>query len=69
MDGTSIGERIRGYREQREISQAGLARLLGVKAVSAWRWESGRVVPSLRRLRAISEVLGVSLSALVEGSS
>lgn len=61
-----LGERIRLYRNEAGLSQAQMARALGVKPISAWRWETGRITPPLWRLRLISEVLGVPLTALLE---
>jgi transcriptional regulator with XRE-family HTH domain len=69
MDAGSIGARIREERKAKDVSQATLARLCGVKPVSAWRWETGRIVPSLRRLQAVADVLGIHLSRLVVGDS
>lgn len=64
-----VGERIRLYRRQRELSQGDLARLLGVDKVSAWRWETGRATPSLRRLQAICAALEITLTQLVDDVS
>lgn len=66
MMGGTIGERIRMYRAETGLSQAQLARALGVKPISAWRWETGRIVPPVWRLRLISEVLGIPISALLD---
>lgn len=65
LAGESIGGRIRAARLDRDMSQAALARSVGVKPVSAWRWETGRIVPSVKRLEAICAVLHISLDRLV----
>lgn len=66
MLGGTIGERIRMYRNETGLSQAELARAVGAKPISAWRWETGRITPPLWRLRLICEVLGVPLTALLD---
>jgi len=65
--GDTIGVRIRAARVDRAISQAALARLVGVNTVSAWRWETGRIVPSVRRLQTICDALGISVAQLLRG--
>ncbi len=56
--------RVRELREARGLSQADLARLLGVSAYTVGRWEAGQMVPAARNARRLAKRLGVSLEEL-----
>lgn len=60
--GTSVGERIAGWLAIRNISQAELARRVGVQPPSVSDWLSGRTAPRQEHLEAIAGALGVSLA-------
>jgi transcriptional regulator with XRE-family HTH domain len=49
---------IRRWREERGLSQADLARLLGVRQATVSRWESGDRPPTLPLVRLALERLG-----------
>lgn len=55
---------IRQYREDRALSQADLAHLLGVKATTVYRWERGMSVPRRGQWERISELTGVTPAQL-----
>ncbi len=59
-----IGMQIRQFRRQQGVTQAELARKIGVKQYSIARWEKGQNSPTPERLAKIAEVLGVGLNAL-----
>lgn len=63
----TMADRIRRYRNRRGLSQAELAALLGVKPPSVAQWELGISKPKMERLGLLSEILGVSVAALVRG--
>jgi len=55
-------ERIRKAREAAGISQAQLARMVGVSPSTPYRWEAGRSRPQTEAVKErLSRVLGVSL--------
>lgn len=56
--------RLKKLRSATRLSQAKVARELGISAPSVAQWEIGRTKPSLDRLPAIASLYGVSLEAL-----
>lgn len=60
-----IGMRIRRARKALGMGQAEMSRALGVTAVTALRWEKGKTVPPMERLRRIAELLRVPLEELM----
>jgi len=55
----TIGEVIRKLREEAGISQARLARLLGVTHASVAQWESGRNHPRHKHIEKMAAIFGV----------
>jgi transcriptional regulator with XRE-family HTH domain len=62
-----IGERLRGERHRRGVSQRELARRVGMSASLISQIELGRSKPSVGTLYAIVSELGVSLDRLFHG--
>lgn len=60
----TLASQIAHRREELGISQAEVARLVGVSAASLSRWESGAAIPSSGNLKALSTVLRTTVSAL-----
>ncbi|MBS1015180.1 LexA family transcriptional regulator [Acetobacter persici] len=56
--------RLKRLRNATRLSQAKVARELGISAPSVAQWEIGRTKPSLDRLPAIARLYGVSLETL-----
>ena len=56
---STIGEVIRKLREEAGISQARLARLLGVTHASVAQWESGRNHPRHKHIEKMAAIFGV----------
>jgi HTH-type transcriptional regulator / antitoxin HipB len=56
-----LGERIRGLREARGISQAELGRRIGSTQPAIARLEAGRVSPTLETLDRVAAALGAEL--------
>lgn len=52
-----LGQAIRAARERVEMSQVELGRRIGVGAVTMWKYESGRLAVTSKRLRIIATVL------------
>lgn len=46
-------------------SQAELAKMLGVTCGSVSQWETGRTHPSVRKLKKLSTILGVSVEDIL----
>jgi transcriptional regulator with XRE-family HTH domain len=55
----SFAENLRRLRLERFLSQAEVARLAGVHAITVTRLEAGRQAPSTRSVRALAGALGV----------
>jgi transcriptional regulator with XRE-family HTH domain len=64
-----LGTRIRKAREQARISQAELARRIGISKTAMNAIEGGATDPRASRIVAIAQVLGVSTDALLLGTS
>ena len=51
--------KLKTLREDRFLSQAELAEMVGVGVVSVSRWENGKQRPQLRTIRKLAKVLKV----------
>ncbi len=60
-----IGEVIRKYRKQKELTQEEMAKLLGVTAPAVNKWENGNTMPDITLLAPIARLLDVSLNELL----
>ena len=60
MEEIPIGTAIARARQRKRLTQAALARHLGVSVNSVGKWENGTHFPQ-RHLGAIEEALGISL--------
>lgn len=67
MDQKKIGGFLAQLRKEQEMTQEGLAEKLGVSNRSVSRWENGNSMPDLSLLPVIGEVLGVSVTELLNG--
>lgn len=63
----TFGDRLTAAREQANLSQAELARKLGVKKSTLVSWEDDLNEPRANRLQMVSGMLGVSLKWLLTG--
>lgn len=57
-------ERLKRFRNATRLSQAKVARALGIAPASVAQWEIGRSKPSLERLSALAALYNVSLEEL-----
>lgn len=64
---TTFGDRVAGAREQAEMTQAELAKRLGVKVSTLVSWEEDVSDPRANKLSMMAGVLNVSLSWLLTG--
>lgn len=68
MDYVAMGRRIRAYRKQCGMTQAALAESVGISTSFIGHIERGTRITSLETLVGLSNVLEVSLDALVTGA-
>lgn len=66
-DVATFGDRLAAAREQTNLSQAGLAKRLGVKASTVRKWEDDIAEPRANRLSMMAGILGVSMGWLING--
>ena len=65
----TLGERIKKAREQKELTQEDLAKLINIKNRSTLAsWEINRREPDYATLNSIATVLGVSVEWLLTGN-
>lgn len=60
-----LSEKLKQYREQKEITQQELAELLDVSDKSISKWELGNGYPSKKNMIKISDLLDVSLEVML----
>lgn len=68
MDYVVMGKRIRIFRKQQGLTQATLAKKVGISTSFMGHIERGSRVASLETLLSLSDVLNVSLDVLVTGA-
>lgn len=64
---STFGDRVAGAREALGLSQAELARRLGIKAKTLRDWENDVSEPRANKLQMLSGVLAVSIMWLLNG--
>lgn len=64
-----LAENIRKFRTDADLTQAKLADLVGVTRATVTQWERGWSQPRMGAVEKLSEVLGVSMSELVDDSN
>ena len=62
-----LNEKLQELRKQKGITQEELAEALYVSRTAVSKWESGRGVPSIESLKAISKYFSVSIDSLLSG--
>ena len=65
----SFQGRLRRLREKERLSQAELARLVGVKTHTVWRWEAGERTPHLKEMARIAAALHVTEAELLNAAT
>ena len=66
-DAATFGDRVAAAREAVDMSQAQLARRLGIKKTTVMAWEQDLSEPRANKLSMMSGVLNVSMSWLLTG--
>ncbi|AHM05546.1 DNA-binding protein, putative [Roseibacterium elongatum DSM 19469] len=64
---TTFGDRVTGAREAAGLSQAELAKRLGVKVKTVRGWENDQAEPRANKLQMLAGMLGVSIMWLLSG--
>ena len=65
----TLGERIRGERKKRGLSQEEQADILNVSRQAITKWETDRGIPDIANLIRISEEFEISLDELIKGDN
>ncbi len=69
MDLRKSGELIRSLRKEKGLTQKQVAERVGVLPKTVSKWETGKGFPDVSAISALSEVLGISEAALLEGGA
>ncbi len=67
MTETTLGQRIASLRKQRGLTQEEVAGRLGVSAQAVSKWENDQTCPDISILPALSDLLEVTVDALLRG--
>lgn len=62
-----VGRRIATAREQKGLSQAALADIIGISSGAVGQYETGRNLPKMARFEAIAGACGVTVEWLLTG--
>lgn len=63
-----LNEKLRSLRQEKGITQDELASKLYVSRTAVSKWESGRGIPNIESLKAISDFFSISIDELLSGS-
>jgi len=66
-EATTFGDRVTGAREQAQMTQAELAKRLGVKETTLENWENDHLDPRANKLSMMAGMLNVTLPWLMTG--
>ncbi|MGF7144829.1 transcriptional regulator with XRE-family HTH domain [Anaerotaenia torta] len=69
MDQVKIGKFIAQKRKEKNITQEQLAEHLGITNKAVSKWECGRGLPDAALMKPLSEILGITVSELLNGES
>ena len=61
-----LGEKIKLYRENKNMTQGEVAKILGVKAATISKYEAGILEPNIESLKKLSELFEVSIDELLK---
>lgn len=69
MDAYITGAAIKTLREKQNLTQAQLARQIGVSAKAVSKWETAKGLPDITLIEPLSRALCVSVAELMEGNA
>ena len=61
-----LGEKIKNFRKQKNISQESLAKHLGISYQASSKWETGSAMPDITLIPAIASFFGISIDELFD---
>ena len=61
-----LGEKIKLYRESKNMTQIEIAESLGVKPATISKYESGTLEPNIESLKKLAEIFNVSVDELLK---
>ena len=61
------GSTIKQLRETRNLTQAELAKRIGISSKTVSKWETGKGLPDISLLQPLAQVLGISVIELMNG--
>ena len=61
-----LGEKIKLFRERRNMTQVEIADILGVKPATVSKYESGTLEPNIELLKKLSELFDISIDELLK---
>ncbi|MBE6557618.1 MAG: helix-turn-helix domain-containing protein [Ruminococcaceae bacterium] len=67
MSQTTLGQSIRRYRKEKNMTQSELAERLGVSVQAVSKWETDKGMPDVNQLLPLSRLLGMSVDLLLGG--
>lgn len=69
MDAYITGTTIKHLREQKALTQAQLADILGITAKAVSKWETAKGLPDITLIEPLAAALGVSVAELMAGAA
>jgi len=69
MDMNKFGERLSGYRKNKNITQEEFAARMGVSAQAVSKWERGQSLPDISLIHDIGDILGVDANEILNVTS
>ncbi len=69
MDAYITGAAIKRLRENKNITQADLADLIGVSSKAVSKWETAKGLPDITLIEPLAKALGVSVTELITGDT
>lgn len=67
MEQEKVGRCIAAKRRELGLTQEQLGERLGVTNKTVFRWETGKYMPDIDKLQALSVILGISINELLAG--
>ena len=61
-----LGEKIKLYREKKNMTQNEIAEILGVKATTVSKYEAGTLEPNIESIKKLSEIFGITIDELLK---
>ena len=61
-----LGEKIKLYREKKNMTQNEIAEILGVKATTVSKYEAGTLEPNIESIKKLSEIFEITIDELLK---